>query len=114
MTMGLVGGLITVFVVLGYLTSAAEPGGVEHGRAMALAVLTLSSAGLTVWLSGLRTLASRVVSGATLALSLVLIQLPPLARLLHLEPLHANDWGLAGAAALLACVPLAIGLRERR
>jgi len=113
-TIGLVGGLITLFVVLGYLTSTAEPGGVEHGRAIALAVLTLSSAVLTAALSRLRTLASRVISGATVALSVVLIQVPPLARLLHLAPLHPEDWGLALAASLLAGAPLALGLRERR
>ena len=47
-------------VMAGYVRSF-DAGQVTHGRAMALAVLTLSSAAITAVLSGMRTLASRVV-----------------------------------------------------
>jgi Ca2+-transporting ATPase len=83
---------------------------------MALAVLTLSSAAITAVLSGMRTLASRVVVIATVVLSIVLIQMRPLAALLTLTPLHRDDWILAGGAAAIAAAVLAgfNGMRVRR
>jgi Ca2+-transporting ATPase len=95
-----VGALVTVLVTAGYVRSFAA-GDVDHGRAMALAVLTLSSAVLTAALSRLRTTASRVIVAATIGLSLVLTQIQPLATALHLEPLHADDWAIAGIGSLL-------------
>jgi Ca2+-transporting ATPase len=95
-----VGALVTVLVTAGYVRSY-ESGAVDHGRAMALAVLTLSSAVLTAALSRLRTTASRVIVAATIGLSLVLTQVQPLATVLHLKPLHADDWAIAGIGSLL-------------
>ncbi len=95
-----VGVLVTVLVTSGYVRSF-ETGDVDHGRAMALAVLTLSSAVLTAALSRLRTTASRVIVAGTIGLSLVLTQVQPLATALHLEPLHADDWAIAGIGSLL-------------
>ena len=95
-----VGGLVTVLVTLGYLRSF-ETGDVDHGRAMALGVLTLSSAVLTAALSRLRTTASRAIVAGTIGLSLVLTQVQPLATALHLQPLHADDWAIAGIGSLL-------------
>ena len=95
-----VGSLVTVLVTAGYVRSF-EAGDVDHGRAMALAVLTLSSAVITAALSRLRTTASRVIVAGTIGLSLVLTQVQPLATALHLEPLHADDWAIAGIGSLL-------------
>jgi hypothetical protein len=64
-------------------------------------VLTLSSAVLTAALSRLRTTASRVIVAGTVGLSLVLTQVQPLASALHLDPLHADDWAIAGIGSLL-------------
>ena len=100
---GIVGAAVTILVTAGYLRSFAT-GDVDHGRAMALAALTLSSATLTAALSRLRTPASRVIVAGTIALSLALIQLPSLASALHLEPLHADDWTIAAIGSLLAGV----------
>lgn len=110
-----VGGLIAAFVIAGYVRSVEEQA-VEHGRAMALAVLTLSSASLTAALSRLGTWTARLVVGGTLASAVVLIQVPALAHALHLAPLHPDDWGLALAASLLAVLPLALqraGVKRR-
>ena len=102
----MVGSLVTVLVTAGYVRSF-EAGDVDHGRAMALAVLTLSSAVLTAVLSRLRTTASRVIVAGTIGLSLVLTQVQPLATALHLEPLHADDWAIAGiGSALVGILPL--------
>ena len=95
-----VGALITVLVAGGYLASLGEAGRLGHGRAMALAVLTLSGVALTAALSRLRTRMAWLVAGAGGLLSAALIQTPALARLLHLEPLHPADWALALAAAI--------------
>lgn len=96
----LAGVLIGALVVSGYVRSVGE-GGVEHGRAMALAMLTLSSAAVTAALTGLRWRTARVVVGLTVATSPLMIQVPAAARHLHVAPLHAGEW-LAVAAG--ACV----------
>jgi Ca2+-transporting ATPase len=97
---GAVGVLMTSLVTAGYLRSF-QTGDVDHGRAMALGVLTLSSATLTAALSRFRTTASWVIVAATIGLSLVLTQVPSLASALHLEPLHTDDWAIAGIGSLL-------------
>ena len=97
---GVVGGLMTAIVTAGYVRSF-DTGQADHGRAMALAVLTLSSATLTAALSRCRTPMSQVIVAATIGLSLVLTQVRPLAGALHLEPLHLDDWAIAGAGSLL-------------
>ncbi len=108
LAIGLAGGLLTAVVVAGYLASVTEAGRAEHGRAMALAVLTLSSAVLAAALSGLRTWTACVVAASSAAFSVVLLQTPALARLLHVSPLHLGDWVLAALAALVACVPAVV------
>jgi Ca2+-transporting ATPase len=108
LVIALVGAIITAAVLLAYLRSASEPAGVEHGRAAALATLVLASGVLTAALSRLRTRAAWLVSLGTLASAVALVQVPPLARILHLEPLHAGDWLLAAASALAAALPLAL------
>ena len=55
-----VGVFLTVLVIAGYVRSF-ETGDVDHGRAMALGVLTLSSAVLIAAFSRLRTTATRVI-----------------------------------------------------
>jgi Ca2+-transporting ATPase len=105
-----VGLLLTAVVVFGYARSLGD-GRIEHGRAMAMATLTFASAALAATLSRLRTRVSQVVSGATVVLSLVVIQTPSLAALVHVHPLHLDDWAIAVAGALAAVsLPAALGL----
>ena len=112
---GVVGALITVAVTTGYVASLGEQGQVEHGRAMALVVLTLASAALTAALSRLGTWTARAVAAGTAALSVVLVQTPALANLLHLAPLHVGDWAAAGGvAAVVAALVLALDGGARR
>jgi Ca2+-transporting ATPase len=108
----LVGAAVTVVIAAGYSRSLGAGRDVEHARAMALAVLTIASAVLTAALSRLRTWTARVVAAATLTLSLVLIQVPDAARLLHLRPLHVDDWASAATGALLVSLP--VFFRTRR
>lgn len=108
-----VGLLLTAVVVFGY-TRSLGMGRVEHARAMAMATLTLASAALAATMSRLRTRIAQVVSGATVALSLAVIQTPSLAALVHVDPLHLDDWALAVAGALAAVsLPLGLALVRR-
>ncbi len=101
--------VIAVIVSAGYLRSLEGIGNVEHGRAMALATLTVTSAFVTAALSHLRTRAAWVMFLGTLASSFLLIQTPKLDALLHLTPLHWDDWALAMLAGLgVATIPLGL------
>ena len=111
----IVGTLLTALVSFGYDWSLGAELDVEHGRAMALVVLCVASAGVTAALSGLRTRASRVIVAGTLALSAALVQIAPVAARLHVRPLHLDEWGIAVGGGMLACLPLLLGaLAPRR
>jgi P-type Ca2+ transporter type 2C len=109
LAIGLVGGLLTLLVIGTYVWNVEETGNVAHGRAMAITTLALASAALTASLSGLRTRTARVIAALTVVSTIVLVQVPPLARMLHLEPLHVMDWAVALAGSVLAAL-LARGL----
>ncbi|MDQ3264126.1 MAG: cation-transporting P-type ATPase [Myxococcota bacterium] len=109
------GALTTVAVTLAYLRALGPEGGVLHARAMALTTLGICSACFGALLSRLRTRASRIVAGGTVLSTLVLLYLPPVPRLFHLQPLHLDDWGWVLAAAAICCLPLGLrGLADRR
>jgi len=109
----LTGLLLTAVLVIGYGFSLGIGRNVEHARAMALAVLCLGSAFLTASLSHLATTSARIIVAATGFSALLLIQWPALAGLLHMQPLHWNDWLLAiVGSGLIALIPL--GLRFAR
>jgi Ca2+-transporting ATPase len=101
-----VGITVTALVTGGYVWSLGDDGNVAHARAMALAVLTLSSAAIAATLSRLRTKAARVLVVTTAGLSLALIQTPALAGRLHLMPLHSDDLGVAVVGSTLAAIML--------
>lgn len=113
LTMVAVGTLVTVIVAATYLRSLGTGYDVEHARAMAMVVLTTASAGITASLAGLRSRAARIAVAGTMALSFLLVQTPALAALLHMKPLHADDWMLAAGGGLLASV-LAAAASARR
>jgi Ca2+-transporting ATPase len=102
LTIAAVAALVTVVVTGSYLRSLGAGYDVEHARAMAMVALTTASAGITATLTRLRSRAGHVVIAGTIALSLLLVQTPGLAALMHLEPLHVDDWMLAIAGGLLA------------
>jgi Ca2+-transporting ATPase len=109
-----VGVLLTVVITATYLRSLGSGFAVEHARAMAMVALTTASAGITATLSRLRGHAARIVVAGTLGLSILLVQTPALAVLLHLEPLHLDDWLLALGGGLLAALLAAAGSVRRR
>ncbi|WP_317933110.1 cation-transporting P-type ATPase [Halioxenophilus sp. WMMB6] len=104
-----VGALISGLIILGYGRSLGAGGNVEHARAMTLVMLTFASATITVILSRLATRLARTLVAATLLTSLLLVQMPPLAALLHLAPLHLDDLLLSVAGGVLVAVTAALG-----
>jgi Ca2+-transporting ATPase len=116
LAIGAVGAAVTVVVVMGYDHALGPDRNVEHARAMALAALIVASATITGGLSGLRTPTALTMVLASLASLVTFVQLPALARLVHVEPLHLGDWGLAVAGGTGAGVAAALAsstLRER-
>ncbi len=97
----IVGLLVTTAIVLGYVRSLGPTQNIEHARSMAMIVLIVSSAAVTLGLSGVRARSALLAAAAALLSAIVFVQVDPLARMLHLEPLHADDWLLAGAAGVL-------------
>ena len=96
-----VGTLVTILVVAGYIRSLGDTGNVMHARAMALSHLTFASVAVTAVLSRLRTWTARLIAAATAVLTVVLVQIPVLADLLHVQPLHPDDWASAVLGSLL-------------
>jgi Ca2+-transporting ATPase len=100
----LAGTLISVIVLASYIRSLGVGFDVEHARAMALIALTFASAGITASLSKLRGLPAKLVVLATFSSTLLLVQTPGISALLHLSPLHWDEWAIAAAGALLVSV----------
>ncbi|MDP3858521.1 MAG: cation-transporting P-type ATPase [Stagnimonas sp.] len=97
-----VGGLLALMVALAYGRSLGPDQDLGHARAMAMVMLVLGSAALTAALSRLRTPAAAITIAASLLSAVLLVQQPQLAGLLHLAPLHLDDWLIALLATALA------------
>ncbi len=100
----MVGVALTTMVAGGYLGALEEGSAVGHARAFALLTLCFASATLAALGSGLRTAAARIVSITTVAGTLAMVQIPALARLLHVVPLHLDDLAAAAFASVVVAV----------
>lgn len=111
----LIGVVIAAMVTAGYLRSLEGVRNVEHGRAMALALFTVTGACAAAGLSRLRSRASWIVPAVTILSSIVLVQAPEMNRLLHLQALHWDDWALVAlAGAIVGCLsPIGDSLERR-
>ena len=96
----LVGGAVTVATMLSYERALGVGGDVEHARAIALAVLVVASVTITSTLSGLATWTARIIIAAAVTSLVLLVQIPTLAALVHLRPLHVEDWAIAVSAGV--------------
>jgi Ca2+-transporting ATPase len=105
LVVALVGALIALVVMLGYERSLGAGRDVEHARAMALVALIVASAVLAAALSRLRTWTAGIVVIASLGSAIACVQIAPLAALLHLAPLHVDDWAAAVLGGLGAALP---------
>jgi Ca2+-transporting ATPase len=112
---GAVGTLITLALSAGYAWGLGPEQTVERARAMALAVLVVASAAVSLGLSHGRGLAAASLAVTAILSAIVLIQVPPTARLLHLSPLHAEDWIAAAVSGVAAgLLSAAFAYRRRR
>jgi Ca2+-transporting ATPase len=107
-TLGIVltGTLVTGLIYWSYVRSLGAGRDVEHARAMAIAVLILSGAVVTLALSKLKGTMASVVTGLGLLSAVVMIQIPWLSNLLHMKPLHGDDWLVAAVSATLVFIPV--------
>ncbi len=104
LVIGGVGAWVTLTVVLGYRYALGGDGDVEHARSMAIVALLIASVATTASLSRLRSWAAWIVVLGSLASLLLLVQVPALAHLVHLRPLHLDDWIISIAAGAPAGV----------
>jgi Ca2+-transporting ATPase len=112
-----IGALVIAMIVVGYARSLGISNDVEHARSMAMVALVVASATMTAGLTRLRSRSSVIAVLVTIGSAVLLVQVAPLARLLHLSPLHLDDWliaGLGGAivASLAAFIPSLGNKRE--
>jgi Ca2+-transporting ATPase len=105
---------VTLAVMLGYLYSLDGGANTPHARAMAMLALIVAGATVTIALSGMRSIAARRIVVASLGSAAVLVQVPALAAMLHLSPLHADDLALAIGLGALAGTPAFLLSRRRR
>lgn len=96
-----VGVLITIVMLLTYERSFNQSDEVGHARSMALAILIFCSVGLSMGLGAWRNRLAIGISVAVVAVSLFLMQYPFAAELLHLRPLHWDDWAIVLPVALV-------------
>lgn len=109
---GLVGAIATAFVVGGFILNLDGAGEIAHARAMALAALVTAGVGMTVGLTRLRSRAAWAATLLPVVSVAVALNVPALARLLHVAPIHPVDWLAAGVGGLLvAAGALAFGRR---
>lgn len=113
-TIVLVGAVITTAVIWSFARSFDSGQQVEHARATAMVVLTFASAGITAGLSALRGLTAKAVVALTVLSSVVFVQVPTLSRVMHLAPLHLDDWIIGSMTAGVAVLPLLPGLARSR
>lgn len=107
-------GIVVTLLVLGtYIRSLGADYAVEHARTMALLALIMAGSGITAALSGMRGRMTWLMVLVPLALSVVLIYTPGLRVLLHLRPLHWDDWLIALAGGLLAAALVLINVSSR-
>ncbi|MGZ8992887.1 MAG: cation-translocating P-type ATPase, partial [Burkholderiaceae bacterium] len=111
---GAVGVIITLVISAGYVRGLGVYRDIDHARTVALAALIVASGTLTAGLNGVRSRSTLVALALTLGSALALVQIEPIARLLHLSPLHLDDWIIAAAGGLIAGAGAALIPRRQR
>ncbi len=93
--------VVTLVILWAYVRSLGALGDVEHARTMALVALIVASATITAGLTRLANVIAAAVVALTVASAVVLVQIPSIAVLLHLRPLHADDWLVAVSSGMV-------------
>lgn len=98
--------LLTALTLGAYGAFVSGGATVERARGAVLAALALGSAALVAVLGGLGSRGARVAFALTIATTLPILHVPPLAARLHVAPLSVREWLLLAAGSLLAVGPL--------
>lgn len=105
---------LTLAVMSSYVFALGDANAVQHARAMALLLLIGTAAATAAGLHRLRTRSARAITIATVLSAACVIQIPPVAALFHVQPLHLEDWALAGIAAAVAGLAATVFGRRAR
>ena len=109
----LVGAGLTALIAFGYAYSLGPRLDVAHARSMSLVALIAGSAMATAVLTGFRTRNAVAVAAASLGSALLFVQTPAIATLLHLSPLHFDDWLIASLGGAVVSVFAVLARRVR-
>lgn len=105
---------LTGMLILSYVAGVSESQDIGHGRAKAMALLSLWSAGIVIILTKGRTLTAKFLIVVTILSSAILIQTKWLAQALHLTPLHFLDWGKVFATVFVFLIILFLSNRNKK
>ncbi|MBK8160284.1 MAG: cation-transporting P-type ATPase [Rhodospirillaceae bacterium] len=108
------GVILAALLSVGFEYALGPTADVPHARALTIAALIAASTAITIVLSGLKTLNARLVVAASLISLVALVQIPTLATLLHLRPLHLIDWAMVSGAGVIAALLAALVARSLR
>jgi Ca2+-transporting ATPase len=97
----ILGAALAAGLAWSFISGIDEGGEASHARAKAMALLTLWSAGVGVYLTRFRSAIANFLGAATVLISIGLIQMSGSLQFLKLAPLHLIDW-----AAIFAIVCL--------
>ncbi len=111
-SISVLGLLAAAAIGLSFILGLDESSDVGHGRAKAMVTITFWSAGVLAFLTKLKNKASIVIFGMTILSTVALLQVPVLARLLHLSPLHQADW-IVSVGMVSACLILGVAFHRR-
>ena len=105
----------TGVIVWSYSFNLGDELDVPHARSMAMAALITASAAITVVLSRLRSRNALIAVVVTMVSAVLAIQVEPIARLLHLSPLHLVDWlaAIGGGFVIGAAAGLGANLKVK-
>ncbi len=100
---------LTVGLGWSFLSGLSEGTDLTHARAKAMALLTLWSAGVAVYLTRFHSSIANFLAIATVLSSVLLIQMSASLMFLKLSPLHPRDWlEISGLVALLLSIAWAL------
>ncbi len=100
---------MTVGLGWSFLSGLSEGTDLTHARAKAMALLTLWSAGVAVYLTRFHSSIANFLAIATVLSSVLLIQMSASLMFLKLSPLHPRDWlEISGLVALLLSIAWAL------
>jgi Ca2+-transporting ATPase len=112
LAIGVAGTILAAALWAGYGYALGAGRDVEHARALSLAILVAGSSAITAVLSNLRTWTSRAVALAAMASLVAFVQLPALSPIVHLGPLHSDDWLLVAASTAVTALAAALAARS--